>query len=87
MKTSDINYSAFQSMLNPFTQKIKDGVKNVVVLRNHRVMKVEWAEAEAEYSSEKIQTTEGQEPYHIWNLDGTSIKGSDWDMVAFFEGF
>lgn len=77
----NINWSAFQEELNPFTYRIATGEKKIVKLADGKVVRPLWKEGDdAEFSH--FYTEDWK---YMWNADGTSVTSALFDMVSFVD--
>lgn len=83
MSMDDINYSAFQYILNPFTLQIKNGTKKLVKLRNGIVAQPQYFSRDDD--GYEVTGFRQEYPMMYWNADGTSITRNDYDMISFVD--
>ena len=64
--------------LNDFTQELLDTYRPTVRLRNGTLVQPEYKPAEDEYCEDAFYAEDYR---YCWNLDGTSVTRSDYDMM------
>lgn len=68
--------------LNDFTQTLLNTYRPTVRLRNGALVQPEYKPAEDEYCADAFYAEDYR---YCWNLDGTSVTRSDYDMMEIVE--